>query len=121
MSIYPANIRLLDAATFHEEFEDVALKPAEMEGGYVISRPRFTRAPRRTWSFAYVEMKDADKLLLENHWKLVKGRSNIFQWAHPISGDLINVRFGEMKMRFSRSGYGPINLWKSDTVVIVEV
>lgn len=121
MITYPATIRLLNAATFTEEFEDVAMKPNEMDGGYQLTRARFTRAPRRTWTFNYVEMKDADKLALENVWKATKGRSAIFSWAHPISGELVNCRFGEMKMRFSRSGYGPINLWQSDTVIIVEV
>lgn len=121
MTTYPANIRLLDAAAFTEEFEDVAMKSAEMEGGYSLSRPKFTRSPRRTWTFRYVEMRDADKLLLEDMWKAVKGRSNIFTWVHPISGASISCRFGDMKMRFSRSGYGPINLWQSDTVIITEV
>ena len=121
MTDFPTNIRLFNAATFTEEHEDVAVKPSEMEGGYQISRPRFTRAPRRTWTFKFTAMRDADKLLLINHWKAVKGRSNIFRWIHPVDLNFINVRFGEMKMGFSRIGFGPLNLWESETVVLVEV
>lgn len=121
MTAFPDNIRLLDAATFEEEIEDVAIKSGEMEGGYQISRPRFTRAPRRTWSFRFTQMRDADKALLEGHWRAVKGRSNIFQWVHPISGATINVRYGEMRMKFKRIGFGPLNVWESDPIVLMEV
>lgn len=121
MVAFPTNIRYLDAASFSEEFEDVSIKPAEMEGGYVISRPHFTRPPRRTFSWKYTGMLDADKLALQNFWKLVKGRSNAFTWTHPTTGEVITCRFGEMTMKFSRIGFGPTNVWESDTIVIVEV
>jgi hypothetical protein len=121
MVAFPTNIHYLDAATFTEKFEDVALPPAEMEGGYSITRPRFTRAPRRTFTFKFVEMRDADKAILSTFWATVRGRSNIFQWTHPVSHEVINVRFGEMSMQFSRIGFGALNLWESDTVVITEV
>lgn len=119
--MFPENIKYLDAATFTEEYEDVAIKPGEMEGGYTLSRPRFTRAPRRTWTFKFVEMRDADKEALANHWKAVKGRSNMFQWRHPISGEIVQVRYGEMTMRFSRTGFGPLNVWQSDVIVLNEI
>lgn len=118
---FPTNINYLDAASFEESYEDVALPPANMEGGYQVTRPRFTRSPRRTFSWQYVEMRDADKLVLVDFWKLVKGRSNSFSWIHPVSDEVITCRFGEMKMNFKRIGFGPLNLWESDTVVITEV
>lgn len=122
MPTFPATIKRLDAATFEEEFENVAASGGEMDGGYVISRPRFTRAPRRTWNFRFVEMRDTDKKALEDFWKLVKGSSNGFDWQHPISKTTINVRFGpDMKLRFKRIGFGKINIWESDTVTLVEI
>lgn len=122
MPTYPATIRTLDAASFEEEFENVAVNGGEMEGGYVISRPRHTRTPRRTWSFRYVEMTDADKKLLEDFWKTVKGSSNSFSWTHPISKAVVTVRFGDgMKMKFKRIGFGFLNLWESETIVLSEV
>lgn len=122
MPTFPDTIRVLDAASFEEEYENVSVPPGEMEGGYVITRPRFTRAPRRTWSFKYVEMRDADKEALEDFWKLVKGSSSAFDWTHPITNDVINVRFGfDMKMRFKRIGFGDLNIWESDTVILMEV
>ena len=59
--------------------------------------------------------------LLLDHWKDVKGRSNIFQWTHPISGEVVNVRYGEMRLKFKRIGFGTLNLWESDPVVLTEV
>lgn len=121
MTDFPTNIKIFDAATFREGVEDPAIEPGEMEGGYSITRPKFTRAPRRSFSWSYVEMRDADKAALQAFWTLVRGRSAAFNWTHPVSGEVINCRFGEMKLEFSRTGYGPLNIWKSDTIVIQEI
>lgn len=118
---FPTNIHYLDAASFEVELEDTAITPAKMEGGYVVSRPRHTRAPRRTFRWKYVEMRDADKSALTSFWNQVRGRSAAFNWTHPISGEVIVCRFGEMTMKFKRIGFGPLNIWESDTIVLQEV
>lgn len=122
MTTYPSTIKTLDAASFTESYENVAAKSGDMEGGYVISRPKFTRAPRRTWTFNYVEMSDAEKKKLSDFWILVKGSSAAFDWKHPISGLTINVRFAaDMKMNFKRIGFAGTNVWESETVQIEEI
>jgi hypothetical protein len=122
MVAYPNNINYLDATTFTSEQENVALPAAEMEGGYTITRPRFTRAARRTFSWQYREMRDADKAALESFWNQVKGSSAMFQWTHPISGEVISCRFQDgMKLKFKRIGFAHINVWDSETITIVEV
>lgn len=121
MTDYPSDIKYLDAATFKQEMEDPAYEPAKMDGGYTLTRPRFTRSPRRTFSWRYVAMRDADRKKFEDFWKSVRGRSNAFNWRHPITGEVINVRFGEMKCIFSRAGFGPVNIWDSETIVVEEI
>lgn len=123
MTDFPANIRTLDAATFAQTSEDPAIQGGKMEGGYVLSRPRFTRRPRRTFAFEYVDMTDADMAALQGFWDQVRGSSNAFNWTHPATGQVINVRFDSAmgKIKFSREGYGPINRWKSDTIILTEV
>ena len=122
MTNYPTGIKYLDGLTFTQLQEDPAIAEAKMEGGYVLSRPRFTRRPRRTFSFDYVDMTDTSKTSLETFWNTVFGSANSFTWVHPITFENILVRFSkDTKMKFTRVGYGPINRWKSDTIVLTEV
>lgn len=108
--------------TFAESSEDPAIAASKMEGGYVISRPRFTRRPRRTFSFMYTDMNDTDKGTLYAFWNSMFGSSNAFSWTHPSSGEVINARFDPAtKLKFSRMGYGPVNRWQTDTIVLAEV
>jgi hypothetical protein len=65
MAAYPTTITFLDAASFVASTEDPSIPPSDMAGGYSISRPRFTRTPRRSWSFKYVDMSDASKATFE--------------------------------------------------------
>lgn len=121
MTDFPTTIHYMDAATFSEAHEDPAVPPSPMEGGYSISRPRFTRTPRRTFSWRFTNMSDTSKAAMVTFWNLVMGRSNSFNWTHPATGEVINVRFGEMKCVFKRIGFGPINIWESETVTVEEV
>jgi hypothetical protein len=67
-------------------------------------------------------MNDASKNALQAHWDAVFGTANAFTWVHPVSGQTINVRFGsDTKMVFQRIGFGPINIWKSEKLTLVEV
>ncbi len=122
MTAFPTNVKYLDAATFTETLENTSIAPAKMEGGYVISRPRHTRRPRRTWSFGFTMMKDADVAILQTFWDTVKGGSNSFTWVHPVSHSTITVRFSpEMTMKFNRIGAGPVNYWQTDAIILIEV
>lgn len=122
MTTYPSSVRVLDALTFTEGHENPAIAEAKMEGGYVLSRPRFTRRPRRTFTFAYVDMTDTDKSTLATFWDTIRGSSAAFDWTHPATAEVINCRFSaDTKMKFSREGYGPTNRWRTETLSLVEV
>lgn len=121
MTTFPL-INHYDAATFRQTSEDPAISPAKMDGGYVISRPRFTRRPRRSYMFTFVEMQDTDMTTLQNFWDTVRGSSNAFNWVHFQTGATINVRFDPAtKLVFTRDGYGPVNRWHTDVITLTEV
>lgn len=101
---------LLDSERFEMELEDPSMK-SEMEGGYVISRARHTRAPRRNWKCAYTDISREDKLTIENFWIQVRGSSVIFNWPNPEDGQTYPVRFGDDKIRFEYVGIGPRRRW----------
>ena len=98
-----------DSKKFTVDLEDPAIR-TEMEGGYVMSRPRFTRASRRTWQTGYTFIKTAGKTELETFWNTVRGGSLIFQWRNPADGLDYLVRF-KGGMKFTYVGVGTNQRW----------
>lgn len=122
MVAFPSDIRYFDATSFEEDHENPVLAGGELEGGYKATRPRFTRQPRRTFRWHYRAMRDPDVTTLRDFWRSHRGGSNMFQWTHPVSGEVINCRFhDQMRLNFKRTGVGPINLWDSNQIIIEEV
>lgn len=72
---------------------DQSLK-SEVEKGYVVTRPRFTRTRKRI-RVTYNVLSQADKNTLDTFVDTVKGDANIFTWTHPQSGTVYNVRFAK--------------------------
>jgi hypothetical protein len=65
----------------------------DFEGGQSHTRPRFTRRPR-AYEFSYILLPEADKLTLDDFINnIVFGDALSFLWYHPITGDLLTVRF----------------------------
>lgn len=65
------------------------------EGGYVQTRPRFTRIPRR-WSISYAEgnaLPAADKTTLYNFESARGVGGEAFTWTSPFDGGSYTVRF----------------------------
>ena len=74
-----------------------ALNPTvrtEVEAGYVVSRNRFTRAPRR-WNLRYDMVKTAnrDTIIAFVTTRGIGGES--FQWTEPVAAASVTVRFLE--------------------------
>lgn len=120
MPNFPTNLRIFDASSFEEAVEDPAIPPVSTDGGYELSRPRFTRRPRKTFSFKFKYMPTADKDALIEFWELVKGGSNAFNWTHPQKNTVHNVRFFETKLNFKKPVLGN-ELWESATINLKEV
>ena len=93
-----------DSSKYEVSAEDPAMRQ-EMDGGYVVSRARFTRPPRKSWKTGFTFMNDTNKLLLENFWASVKGGSVIFDWINPQDNVTYAVRFtGGLAFRYRGAG-----------------
>ena len=98
-----------DSKFYSSEQEDVGMK-SPMEGGYVVSRAKHTRAPRKAFTTGYSSIKTADKTTLEQFYATVKGASVIFDWIDPVSLTTYQVRFSD-KLSFKYVGTGVTQLW----------
>jgi hypothetical protein len=98
-----------DSTQFVIKVEDVALK-TELEGGYVASRARHTRTPRKTFSTGYKGISDADRQTLLTFYNTVGGGSVIFDWTDPVDAITYQVRFTS-ELEFRYAGVGTTKLW----------
>ena len=65
----------------------------QLEAGYVQTRPRFTRIPRK-YGVKYVDLSQSDKETLFNFETQVKVGADSFTWNDPHAGSTdLTVRF----------------------------
>lgn len=76
---------------YPEEWDDPAMR-SEMEGGYTLTRPRYTRI-RRTWQLEWRAMSATDYALLTAFYVSTHGGSDSFAWTTPTDGASKTVRF----------------------------
>jgi len=93
-----------DSAKYSIELEDTGMQ-TELEGGYVASRARHTRRPRRTWSDGFTDISQADADLLQAFWDQVSTHT-IFDWTNPADDTVTAVRFtpGTFSLRYAGVG-----------------
>ncbi len=99
-----------DSKDFVESLENTALR-TELEGGYIATRPKHTRAPRRMFKIVYRYLDNTDKGLLETHWNTQRGGSLAFDWVHPQTGTTFTVRYKSDKLEFRYVGKNTTNRW----------
>lgn len=121
MTTWPTLSRGQDERQFGIDYEDVTMA-SEMEGGYVITRPRHTRRPRRTWKTGFTEMTDADRVAWESFFDSVRGGSLSFEWPNPIDGQNYTVRLksGETPS-LEYVGRGGVHFWNIRNITLEEV
>lgn len=107
--VFPVLAKGQDAKFYSIELEDTAIKTS-MEGGYVVSRARHTRRPRRTFKTGFTDLAPGDASLLEAFYDLVRGGSVVFDWPDPVTHTVFQVRFME-KLLFQYVGIGPTQRW----------
>lgn len=67
---------------------------SQKEGGYISTRPRFTRAPKK-WKIAYQggnALSAADKATLQTFEGSVNVGAAMFVWTNPTNSTAYNVR-----------------------------
>lgn len=76
-----------------EKYPDPAIR-SKAEGGYVLTRPRYTRMPR-SWGLVWEAMTHAHYLLLMAFWEAKSGGSTSFTWDCVTDDTETTVRFAE--------------------------
>lgn len=90
---FPTMSRGESPSLYKESEEDVAIK-SETSGGYELTRPRFTRAPRREFQTGWLSIPQADRNLWDTFYKTVRTYS-AFTWLNQLSGEIVQVRCSE--------------------------
>ncbi|MFP3609174.1 hypothetical protein SB778_03555 [Paraburkholderia sp. SIMBA_050] len=102
---------LLDSSKFQPEKENPALA-SKMDGGYVVTRPRHTRRPRRTFTLGFTDFSDAQRAAVDQHFDDMHGGSSIFYFVHPVSKETILARYTtDTTLQWTYSGSGHTPLW----------
>lgn len=75
--------------------EELAQDPTirtQLDAGYILTRARFTRIPKK-WKVKYGLITQTDKATLETFQNTVKGGAGIFSWTSPVGLTTYSVRF----------------------------
>lgn len=111
-----------DGETLRIQLENPAIESEMMDGGYYITRPRYTRTPPRTFLFQFTDISEADKNTLMAFWDGVKGSSYAFNWVNPTTGVTHNVRFSKgLTLEFIRVGIGTNHRYNTSEISLTEV
>lgn len=124
MADFPTLSKKPDGESYKEETDNPSIDPEGTDGGYFITRPRYTRTPPTTFRFRFRDISLADKGILDTFWKTtVKGSSVGFNWTNPVTGTVHNVRFGKemKKIEFERTGYGTNHRFDTGEIILTEV
>lgn len=98
-----------DSKFFDETPVDPALRK-EFEGGFVSTRPRFTRAPPILITTGFTDISDLDKELIYELYNLVRGGSGPIGYTHPVSAELFTVRIVR-PIKAKYAGIGGFHRW----------
>lgn len=122
MAEFPILSKGQDSRYYDMQPENPAMG-SEMEGGYVFTRPRFTRTPRKRFKTGFTDITQDDRLILESFWNEVKGSSNAFLWTDPTDGRVYNVRFplDYPGFRFVYKGFGETRRYDVPDIQLEEV
>lgn len=112
-------LTLEDSKHFTESSAD-PVKRHEMDGGYTVTRPRYTRLPRKTWTTGFTDLTTAQKDSFLTFWESKKGGSDSFTYENPADGQTYTVRFkGAAKIKYT--GMGPLRRWEITGITLEQV
>jgi hypothetical protein len=120
--IFPTLSKHPDAESFKISVPNPSKDGQDTDGGYFITRPKYTRRPPRSFKFQYKDIGQADRVTLEAFWDQVKGSSVAFNWTDPTTNVLHNVRFGKgTTLEISRYGMGLNHRYDTNEITLTEV
>ena len=92
----------------------------ETDGGYVVTRARYTRAPRKTFTTGFTGISQADKAAFMAFWDSKKGGADYFTWKDPVTNTVYTVRFAGTP-EFKYEGFGSTFLWDITGIQLEQV
>lgn len=119
MSTFPTLSKGQDSRYHKISIEDPAIR-SETEGGYVLTRARYTRAPRITFTTGFTSITQADLTTLMNFYIARKGGSDSFSWTNPVTLDVYTVRF-KKPIEPQYKGMGETFLWDVPDIQLEQV
>lgn len=108
-----------DSKYFKEVTPDQSIGSAT-DGGYRYTRPKYTSAPKKTFTTGFTILSNDDKIIFEEFYNTVRGGSDGFLYTHPINGTSHNVRFVG-SMNFDYVGMGYTRLWNITNITLEEI
>lgn len=119
MANFPTLNNKEDSKKFGFDTEDVGIR-SDMEGGYVLTRPRHTRPPRRIFKTGFTGINNTDFNSFMAFWNSY-GTYKAFTYIVKTSNnELVNVRF-QAKPNFQYVGVGATYLWDINDIILEEV
>jgi hypothetical protein len=118
MSNFPTFNGREDTAKFGFDVEDVGIR-STMEGGYVLTRPRHTRKPRRTWMTGFTDLSNDEMNTFLAFWDDVGTFKGFTYYVIP-NNELVNVRFAS-KPSFAYKGQGGNYRWDINDIKLEEI
>lgn len=95
-------------------------KSADVEGGYRITRPWYTRLPRKTWTTGFTDLTDTEKDSFTDFWDEQFGGSDSFIYLNPADAVNYTVRFkGLPKIKYT--GMAALRLWEISGIILEQV
>ncbi|EOB4971270.1 hypothetical protein KW516_19070 [Vibrio fluvialis] len=118
MALFPPAGIKEDSSNFSMEHEDKGLS-SETDGGYVYSRPRHGRLPRRKITTGFTDISDADKIQIEKFAEKY-GTYLMFSYTIPDTSETINVRFKTLP-KYNYAGVGGTHRYNVTDIELLEV
>lgn len=116
--IYPTRLALIQDSKFLTVTQEDNAVKGETEGGYLNTRPRHTRRPRKTFTTGYTSIVHADYLEAIGFYDKV-GTWKVFTWVDKTTGVTYRVRF-DKPPKWSYVGAGVAKIWTSEAITLKE-
>lgn len=112
-----------DSAKFQESHKVDPAIPFNSEGGWLISRARFTRRPPVVYTLGFTDLSEAEKDVIQTLYNDARGSSEIITgWVHPTSGQTLSVRFKQGSVpQYTYRGMRNNHRWDISGFMIEEV
>jgi len=112
-----------DSQKFQETHRADPAVSFESEGGWIMSRAKYTRRPPVIYTLGFTDISEAEKTIIQDLYAATHGSSDMITgWIHPTSGAVKNVRFKQGPIpQYSYKGRGNNHRWDVSGFMIEEV